>query len=156
MTKSKYKFKLETYINKTIILVLFAISRFFDYITTAIALDLGLSERKDNFLFYGLDNWTLFWIIQLILFFLVLFLFYLMYRILDKEKYRRLKIISIVAYWSLFTISWTAPINNTIRIIMLTHFGIVITVDLYLWLSIFIIAILVIYSICKIQDQKDR
>jgi len=153
VTKSKYKFKLENYINKPIVLILFAISRFFDYITTAIALDLGFSEQRGNFLFYGLGNWILFWVIQLLVFFLILFLAYLMYKYLNKERYKWLKIIPIFAYWSLFTISWTAPINNGIRILFLTHFNAIIPFNLYLVLSVLVISILIVYTI--IENRKE-
>ena len=122
------KFKLEKPLyNIGFLAILFALSRLFDYITTDIAIESGFSENTNNWLFYVIDNWYLFWFLQIIILTLGFFLLYLFYKYTLKKRSLNLKFLSLLFFWSWFIISWTAPIHNTIHLFLYFAFGLIST-----------------------------
>jgi hypothetical protein len=108
--------------------ILFCFSRLFDYITTDIAISLGFSENTNNWLFYIIDNWYLFWFIQISLLSIIFYLFYMFYKYSTKIRSLNLKFISLLFIWGFFIISWTAPIHNTIHLILYNNFNLITTI----------------------------
>lgn len=154
--KSNYDFELEKLFDKIrLIAFLFLLSRILDYVTTYIAINLGFTENTRNWLYYGIDNWYAFWIIQIIITFIVFYLLYRLYFYLDKSNSVYLKFISILIFWSWFIISWTVPIHNAIHI---TYFMIFDTMSVFNFsniLNLILIGIIFISLSLDILDLRD-
>jgi len=141
--------------NIKIILFLFVLSRLFDYISTDFSLALGFTEHSGNWLYYGLNNWHLFWILQISILFILFIGSYALYFYSKKIQSIYLKFISLLLFWSWFTLSWVAVIHNIIHIVLFLFFDLISIVNYMNVLStILIIFIFISLSIDIFKTKK--